>query len=94
MSESNGDKIALLIDGAAGIYVPRNFYENFDFPTWGLNLSEYRDLSHPDNGHYWEAWDDALREACYVDKEGFSWTLYQDDSLFALREDYDHEADE
>lgn len=80
--------ILLLIDDAAGVYIPRNFYENFDLPSWGLKSDDYRDLSHPDNEFYWETWEDALRNAKHVDDEGKTWTLEQDGSLFAIREDH------
>ena len=82
------DTIKLLIDGAAGIYVPRNFYEHYDLPTWGLDVSQFSDLSDPDKEHYWDAWDEALRDAKYTDDEGHTWTLHQDDSLFAVRDDH------
>lgn len=82
------DTIKLLIDEAAGIYIPRNFYENFDMPTWGLNINYFLDLSHPDNEFYWEAWDEALAQATYLDDDGHTWTLYQDGSLFAVRDDH------
>lgn len=84
--------ITLLIDDAAGIYIPRNFYENFDFSTWNLKLEDYADLANPENEHYWDAWDDLLDNASYSDKEGHTWTLYQDGDLFAVRDDHDWEA--
>lgn len=83
------DTIKLLIDEAAGIYIPRNFYENFDISTWRLSEKDFRDLSHPDNEHYWDAWDDVMCQAKYLDDDGHTWTLYQDGSLFAVRDDHD-----
>lgn len=77
-------KTVLLIDGAAGIYVPRNFYENFDFANWGLRLSDYSDLSDPENQHYWDAWADVLDNAKHVDEDGTVWMLEQDGDLFAV----------
>lgn len=81
----------LLIDGAAGIYVPRNFYERFDFGSWGLDVSDYADLSMPENEHYWDAWDELLSKACHVDADGVEWYLSQDDDLFAIPKDYESE---
>lgn len=82
------DTIVLLIDDAAGIYIPRNFYENFDLASWGLDIKEFSDLSTPDKEHYWEAWDDVLRDAVNHDTDGHTWSLYQDGSLFAVRDDH------
>ena len=90
-SNPSEDKITLLIDGAAGIYVPNKFYKNFDFKFWGLNKKDYSDLADPENEHYWDTWDDVLRNAEYKDKDGYVWSLYQDDSLFAIRDDYEFE---
>ena len=77
----------LLIDGAAGIYVPRNFHENFDFGTWNVDIKEFSDLSDPDKEYYWDAWDELLGKAEFYDGE-HKWTLYQDGDLFAVRDDH------
>ena len=82
------DTINLLIDGAAGIYIPRNFYENFDFSTWNLSISDFPELSMPENEGYWDAWDEVLARAQYHDNDGHIWTLYQNDDLFAVRDDH------
>lgn len=82
------DTIKLLIDESAGIYIPRNFYDFVCISTWGLSEKDFRDLSHPDNEHYWDAWDEALAQAKYLDDDGHTWTLYQDGSLFAVRDDH------
>jgi hypothetical protein len=82
------DTIKLLINESAGIYVPRNFYENFDFGSWLINVSDYSDLSSPDKDGYWEAWDDLLREAEHHDENGHVWRLEMvEGSLFAVRTD-------
>jgi hypothetical protein len=83
------ETIVLLIDGAAGIYIPRNFYEHFDFSSWSLNVSEFGDLSDPDKDLYWDAWDDCIHDAKHIDTDGHEWTLYQDDDLFAVRNDHE-----
>lgn len=87
------DTIKLLIGEGAGIYIPRNFYENFDMTTWGLSEKDFRDLSHPDNELYWEAWDEVLTQAKYLADDGHIWTLYQDGSLFAVRDDHNWDAE-
>jgi len=73
----------LLIDESRGIYIPNNFYHNFDFASWNLNSSDYRELSSPDNEHYWETWQELLDNAVYYDIQG-TWRLDQDGSLFAV----------
>ena len=75
---------SLLIDEQAGIYVPRNFYLYYDFPSWGLDLSDYSELSDPYNDDYWEAWDQLLAKAKHLDEDGNYWRLEQDGSLFAV----------
>lgn len=82
------DTIKLLIDEAAGIYIPKNFYTNFNFRLWGLSKEAFRDLSNTENQLYWDAWDEALAQAKYLDDDGHTWTLYQDGSLFAVRDDH------
>lgn len=53
----------LLLDGNRGIYIPKDFYDRFDFAKFGLKKEDYEDLSSPDNEFYWEAWDDLLSDA-------------------------------
>jgi hypothetical protein len=83
--------IKVLISEQAGIYIPRNFYENFAFDVWNVALQDYFDLSSPDNDQYWNAWDDLLAHAEYHDDDGHIWRLYQDGDLFAVRDDHDFE---
>lgn len=92
--------IEILLDDARGIYIPQAFYEGFDFAAWGLNVSDYAELSSPDNEGYWDAWDDLLRKAEHhvapeVGKSiGHVWRLHQDGCLFATRDDHDWGNDE
>lgn len=80
--------IELLIDAKAGIYMPMNFYECYDFEAWNLDISDYTDLSDPDNPGYWDAWDAVLRNAEFHDSNGHIWRLYQDGDLLAVRDDH------
>src|SRR5690606_30947776 len=77
-----------LIDAADGIYIPRNFYENFDFVAWNLDISDFAALSDPDNPGYWDAWDVVLRDAQHLDSYGRIWRLYQANNgdLLAVRD--------
>ena len=74
----------LLIDGNRGIYIPQNFYNNFDFHSWCLKREDFKELASLDNEHYWDAWDDLLNQAKHIDDEGKTWYLEQDDDLFAV----------
>jgi len=78
----------ILISESAGIYIPRNFYEHFDFGSWGLNISEFKDLSSPDNENYWEAWQDLLDTAEHTDEQGMIWRLEQDGDLWAINTEF------
>lgn len=87
----NEDRISCLIDGAAGIYVPQRFAETYDLQKWGLDpLSDDVAIlrAGPDHEYYWEAWENTLNNAAMEDKDGNTWTLYQDSDLFARRDDY------
>lgn len=75
----------LLIDEVSGIHIPKKFYENFDLSMWNLQASDYLCLSSPEHSDYWEAWHDVLQCAKLQDEEGRTWTLYQDGSLYAIR---------
>lgn len=75
-----------IIDGAAGIYVPMRFYEDFDFDSWGLDPNDYRGCSHPDNEDYWDDWDRLLVNAQHQNKDGEVWRLEQDGDLFAVKD--------
>lgn len=86
------DTIKLLIDEAAGIYIPQKFYTNFNCRLWGLSKEAFRDLLDSESTLYWDAWDEVLDQAKYVDEEGHTWTLHQDGSLFAVRDDHNFDA--
>jgi hypothetical protein len=82
------ETIALLIDESAGIYIPRNFYEHYDFLAWELNIDDYQDLAMPENEGYWETWENLLVAAWFRDSNGHVWTLLHDRSLFAVRDNH------
>lgn len=80
----------LLLGEYRGIYIPQAFYEGFDFKTWtGLNISEYPELSTPENAGYWDAWSEVLDRAKLMEEyDGTGWIvewfLYQDGDLWAV----------
>lgn len=93
MKKINEELTACLVDGAAGIYVPLRFACAYDMAAWNVR-EEQADIlrAGPNHKHYWDAWEDVLREAFFIDEKGKRWTLGQDSDLFAYREDFDHEA--
>ena len=87
--EEAGDvETHVLVDGAAGIYVPQRFVTNFEATEWGVSPEDAAVLSAgPDAENYWEVWDDVLATAKYTDKDGKTWSLSQDIDLFAVNQD-------
>lgn len=83
------ETLILLLCDARGIYIPRDFYEGFDFGEWGLDIKNFSDLSDPDKELYWDAWDEVLDGAEHHDRWGNIWRLYQDGDLWAVRDDHD-----
>lgn len=75
-----------IIDGASGIYVPQRFAR--EFRNWnGVDPEDWAILEEgPDHEHYWEVWDDVLNGAEFTDAKGETWTLMQDNDLFAIHE--------
>lgn len=81
----------LLIDENRGIYIPQEFSKRFDPNEWQLgNEKEALDIlkAGPDHTDYWEAWDEILATATFVEKRNgqqLVWALEQEGSLFAVR---------
>lgn len=83
--------LILLVDSAAGIYVPQKFVENFDIGQWVKPTSDMEDaynilLRGPDEDFYDDAWVEILDEAeSTLEWEGeqYKYQLYQDGDLWA-----------
>ena len=82
------DNIILLLSDARGIYIPRDFAQDFDFDAdgWqGVSAEDRAILSDPENDWYWETWDKVLGNAYYIDEvSGWVYHLHQDGDLWAL----------
>jgi len=82
------NKINLLVSDANGIYVPQVFAKNFDLSLWN-NIDE-DDLatieSGPETEHYWDAWQNILESAEYIN-QGRVFKLHQDGDLWAIAYD-------
>lgn len=78
---------SLLIDGASGIYIPKEFIESYEIEAWGIKPEDAKTLLQgPDAEYYWETWDDVISYAEFTDEDGRKWTLHQDGDLFAVSE--------
>ncbi len=80
--------IQLLLSDARGIYIPRDFVQGFDLEKWHIDAENWaaETCNDPDNEHYWDAWDQVLNNAYFIDN-GKKYTLYQDGDLFAIAYD-------
>lgn len=76
--------ISLLLSDSRGVYIPRDFVNNFDLDKWHVK-EDYQDvLSSLDNEWYWDVWDEVLNNAYFVDDSGNKWVLHQDGDLWAI----------
>jgi len=77
----------LLLDDRNGIYIPKIFCENFNLSEWSLSEDDsdvQACLAGPDEEWYWEAWNNIMSNARYVDANGDEWYLEQEGDLFAF----------
>src|ERR1700677_4712778 len=84
MKTTKPQAVELLLSDARGIYIPRDFCNDYDMDAWSLTaLVEDVEICKegPDHEFYWEAWEVILNNA--KNKE-FGHTLHQDGDLFAL----------
>ena len=76
--------IQLLLSDARGVYIPRDFCQNFDLDKWHVDNKYIHLLSSPDNEFYWDYWDELLSKAYCIDDSNNKWELYQDGDLWAI----------
>jgi hypothetical protein len=89
-----GDTRVLLVDSAAGIYVPQSFAESHQMNEWGVSEEDESILmAGPEEEDYWDVWEEIVSAAIYEDSDGMKWTLHQDGDLWAIREDHEWEED-
>lgn len=76
----------LIVDGAAGIYVPQYFIEGIHPGVWeGIETWAAASLFYgPDDEEYWNAWYEVEMNAHFIDEDGHTWILYQDQDLFLV----------
>lgn len=82
------DNVILLLSDARGIYIPRDFAQDFNFDEdgWqGVSAEDRDTLSDPNNDWYWDTWDTVLNNAHYTDKaSGKVYHLHHDGDLWAF----------
>jgi hypothetical protein len=76
--------INLVLSDIRGVYIPRDFVNNFDLDKWHIDTKYIDFLSSPDNEFYWEYWDEVLSNAYFIDESGNKWYLWQDGYLWAI----------
>ena len=86
--------LEILLDSSRGVYIPQAWAKECAcVDGWRVNHAGFdlEDLSilldGPENEWYWEAWQDVLDHAEYVDKDGRVWRMYQDGDVFAYCEE-------
>jgi hypothetical protein len=86
----------LLVDGNRGIYMGRYLYNQYreyfvvdenGIPNWVMT-----DIQDTENEYYLEAWE-WIEQNVQIELDGQRYTLYQDDSLWAIPEGYSWEDD-
>ena len=93
MSEAH-HKVRCLIDSAAGVYIPKEFVEDFHLDKFGIEEDSWAVeicKEGPEHEDYWDAWQDILDSAKYQDDDGYIWRLHQDGDLFLYRDDMTEE---
>jgi hypothetical protein len=81
--------INLLIIDASGVYIPQRFVTECLEPTKGrwVYIGDWprgECAAGPETDGYWEAWEDILSRAAYIDEEGNTYCLWQDGDLWLL----------
>lgn len=79
------NKTVKLIDESQGRYIPQLFAKMYTSDKRWIDADaddiEVLQLG-PDTGEYWEAWEQVVYKARYMDKDGRQWSLWQEGDLF------------
>ena len=78
----------MLLDGSRGIYIPSSFVDIYDAGCWGINdFNLIATITEgPDGDGYWDAWDEVLNIAEFIDPDANKWFLHHDEDLWAVSE--------
>ena len=85
-TQKRNPAVQLLLSDARGIYIPRDFVQDFDLQAWGIDPESWaaQTCQNPDAEGYWDAWNDITDKAQFTDAHGDTFTLYQDGDLWAI----------
>ena len=97
--KKNVGKYELLLKGDTPELVPQKFIEDFKPEDWHIESSDREILSDgPTHEWYNDAWETVLDFAYYIDVEGHTWYLWQDETktmdLYMHRDDFDYNNDD
>jgi len=76
--------VSLVLSDIRGVYIPRDFVNNFDLDKWHIDPKYIDFLSSPDNEWYWDYWDVVCGNAYFIDESCNKWHLWQDGDLLAI----------
>lgn len=79
------DKINLILNGARGQFIPRDFVTEFDLSKCsGVSQWAIDQCKDPESDHYWDAWNEILSNFKYRTYSGREFFLHQDENLWLL----------
>ena len=74
--KNKATQIECLIDNHHGIYIPKIFAQEYGAKAKGIKSEDLEILeAGPEHEHYWDAWDDVLRDAILVSDTGTEYRL-------------------
>jgi hypothetical protein len=77
------DAVILLLRGARGLYIPRDFAQGYDLDAWHVPTEAQKHLADPYQDWYWDAWNE-VQHVAYLEYGEDRYTLYQDWNLWAI----------
>ena len=93
---NNEENVKLLLDDNRGVYIPRDFAEEFDHSQFTgytqddvdelihIGNTNWEDLEIDDSQIYFDIWDRILQNAEHYDNNGRKWVLHQDGPLWLV----------
>jgi len=76
------NSLELLLNSSRGIYIPKNFVDDFDMTLWkGIDSYDINTCTDIENEFYWAAWDNILQNA-ELHLNGHVYRLWHDGDLW------------
>jgi hypothetical protein len=83
----------LILLDSHGIYIPQLFCADLgddEAQSLGINLWALKQCqTGPDSPHYWEAWNEILRDCELRDETGTVWRLHQNGDLWEIPDGFE-----